>query len=145
MSLRFSDKQKQVLSWWTRGSPHREKDAIVCDGAVRSGKTLCLGLSFLLWSMTRFRGQQFALCGKTTQSVRRNLLTSVIIYMGYSMIMSIIWITLESPDLAITEAAVGAGVTGAAVGSTGSSTIRRTVSASIFLPSPSRDTLARNA
>lgn len=39
----------------------------------------------------------------------RNLLTSVIIYMGYSMIMSIIWITLESPDLAITEAAVGAG------------------------------------
>ena len=41
----------------------------------------------------------------------RNLLTSVIIYMGYSMSMSIIWITLESPDLAITEAAVGAGVT----------------------------------
>ena len=41
----------------------------------------------------------------------RNLLTSVIIYMGYSMIMSIIWITLESPDLAITEAAVGAGIT----------------------------------
>lgn len=39
----------------------------------------------------------------------RNLLTSVIIYMGYSMIMSIIWITLESPDLAITEAAVGRG------------------------------------
>ena len=41
----------------------------------------------------------------------RNLLTSVIIYMGYSMIMSIIWITLESPDLAITEAADGAGIT----------------------------------
>ncbi len=41
----------------------------------------------------------------------RNLLTSVIIYVGYSMIMSIIWITLESPDLAITEAAVGAGIT----------------------------------
>lgn len=43
--------------------------------------------------------------------VTRNLLTSVIIYMSYSMIMSIIWITLESPDLAITEAAVGAGIT----------------------------------
>ncbi len=78
MSLRFSDKQKQVLGWWTRGSPHREKDAIVCDGAVRSGKTMCLGLSFFLWSMARFRGQQFALCGKTTQSVRRNLLASVL-------------------------------------------------------------------
>ena len=78
MSLRFSDKQKAVLSWWTRGSPHRDRDAIVCDGAVRSGKTMCLGLSFVLWSMTRFRRQQFALCGKTTQSVRRNLLYSVL-------------------------------------------------------------------
>ncbi len=78
MSLRFSDKQKQVLGWWTRGSPYKEKDAIVCDGAVRSGKTMCLGLSFILWSMTRFRHQQFALCGKTTQSVRRNLLYSVL-------------------------------------------------------------------
>lgn len=44
-------------------------------------------------------------------SLTRDLLTSVIIYMSYSMIMSVIWITLESPDLAITEAAVGAGVT----------------------------------
>lgn len=78
MSLRFSNKQKEVLGWWTRGSPHRDRDAIVCDGAVRSGKTMCLGLSFVLWSMTRFRRQQFALCGKTTQSVRRNLLYSVL-------------------------------------------------------------------
>jgi len=44
-------------------------------------------------------------------SVTPDLLTSVIIYMAYSLIMSVIWITLESPDLAITEAAVGAGVT----------------------------------
>ena len=44
-------------------------------------------------------------------SVTKDLLTSIIIYMAYSMIMSVIWITLESPDLAITEAAVGAGVT----------------------------------
>ena len=41
----------------------------------------------------------------------RDLLTSVIIYMAYSMIMSVVWITMESPDLAITEAAVGAGIT----------------------------------
>lgn len=41
----------------------------------------------------------------------RSLLTSVVIYMGFSLIMSIVWITLESPDLAITEAAVGAGIT----------------------------------
>lgn len=41
----------------------------------------------------------------------KNLLNSILIYMSFSLIMSIIWITLESPDLAITEAAVGAGVT----------------------------------
>lgn len=82
MKLRFSDKQKRVLGWWSRASPHRDKDAIVCDGAVRSGKTLCLGLSFFLWSMSRFRGQQFALCGKTTESVRRNLLPSVLPVLG---------------------------------------------------------------
>ena len=45
-------------------------------------------------------------------SVTRNLLISIIIFMSYSLIMSIIWFVLESPDLAITEAAVGAGVTG---------------------------------
>ena len=44
-------------------------------------------------------------------SVTKDLLTSVVIYMAYSMIMSVVWIILESPDLAITEAAVGAGVT----------------------------------
>ncbi|MGN0465893.1 MAG: hydrogenase subunit MbhD domain-containing protein [Lachnospiraceae bacterium] len=44
-------------------------------------------------------------------SFTKNLLTSIIIFMAYSLIMSIIWILLESPDLAITEAAVGAGVT----------------------------------
>lgn len=41
----------------------------------------------------------------------RNLLTSIIIFMSYSLVMSIVWVLLESPDLAITEAAVGAGVT----------------------------------
>lgn len=44
-------------------------------------------------------------------SLSRNLLNSILIYMSYSLIMSMIWVILESPDLAITEAAVGAGVT----------------------------------
>ncbi|MGN1147860.1 MAG: hydrogenase subunit MbhD domain-containing protein [Lachnospiraceae bacterium] len=44
-------------------------------------------------------------------SISKNLLNSIIIYMSFSLVMSMIWITLESPDLAITEAAVGAGVT----------------------------------
>ena len=44
-------------------------------------------------------------------SFTRNLLTSVVIFMSYSLVMSIIWVLLMAPDLAITEAAVGAGVT----------------------------------
>lgn len=44
-------------------------------------------------------------------SFSKNLLNSILIYMSYSLIMSILWVCLESPDLAITEAAVGAGVT----------------------------------
>lgn len=44
-------------------------------------------------------------------SISKRLLNSILIFMSYSLVMSIIWILLESPDLAITEAAVGAGVT----------------------------------
>ncbi len=44
-------------------------------------------------------------------SLSRNLLNTILIFMSYSLVMSVIWILLESPDLAITEAAVGAGVT----------------------------------
>lgn len=47
----------------------------------------------------------------TAVSFTKKLLTSIIIYMSYSSIMAIIWVILQSPDLAVTEAAVGAGVT----------------------------------
>ena len=45
-------------------------------------------------------------------NLTKNLLQAVIIFMSYSSIMCIIWILMESPDLAITEAAVGAGISG---------------------------------
>ncbi len=51
------------------------------------------------------------ICAVAT-ALTKNLKQAVIIYMAYSVIMSVIWILLESPDLAITEAAVGAGITG---------------------------------
>lgn len=44
-------------------------------------------------------------------SFSKNLLNSILIFMSYSLVMSVIWMLLESPDLAITEAAVGAGIT----------------------------------
>ena len=37
----FSQKQLELLTWWCAQSPHRDRDAIICDGAVRSGKTVC--------------------------------------------------------------------------------------------------------
>ena len=77
-ALRFSPKQRQVLTWWREGSPHWEKSAIICDGAVRSGKTLCLGLSFFLWARARFQGRRFALCGRSMEGVRRNLTGEVL-------------------------------------------------------------------
>lgn len=76
--MKFSEKQRVVLNWWRRDSPHFHKEAIVCDGAVRSGKTLCMGLSFFLWACTEFRGQRFGVCGKTISSLRRNVLTELL-------------------------------------------------------------------
>ena len=73
---RFSPRQRQVLTWWC-GPETRDRETIICDGAVRSGKTLCLGLSFFCWAMGTFRGQRFGLCGKTAVSLRRNLLETV--------------------------------------------------------------------
>ena len=53
----------------------------------------------------------FAICCAISVSMTKDLLTSLVIFMGQSVVMSVIWIMLESPDLAITEAAVGAGIT----------------------------------
>ena len=78
MDLTFSQKQRAALTWWCPSSPHHGKRAIICDGAVRSGKTFCLGLSFFFWAMGEFHGQQFALCARTMDSVRRNLLHPVL-------------------------------------------------------------------
>ena len=76
--MKFSKKQRIVLNWWRPTSPHFGKEAIVCDGAVRSGKTLCMGLSFFLWASTNFKGARFGVCGKTISSLRRNVLSELL-------------------------------------------------------------------
>ena len=78
----FSPKQMEVLCWWADQSPWRDREALICDGAVRSGKTLCMGLSFALWATARFSGQSFALCGKTIRGVRRNLVAELLPLLG---------------------------------------------------------------
>ena len=70
----FSRKQNQVLTWWCKDSPVHDKDGIIADGAIRSGKTVSMSLSFVMWAMSIFNGQNFAMCGKTIGSFRRNVL-----------------------------------------------------------------------
>lgn len=70
----FSKKQRKVLNWWCDASPVKDYDGIIADGAIRSGKTISMSLSFVMWAMTRFNGQNFAMCGKTIGSFRRNVL-----------------------------------------------------------------------
>ena len=74
----FSSKQRQVLNWWVPGGRYCKMEAIVCDGAVRSGKTMAMGLSFFLWAFTTFDKQRFGICGKTISSLRRNVLAEIL-------------------------------------------------------------------
>lgn len=70
----FSNKQLKVLTWWMNKSPVHDKDGIIADGAIRSGKTLSMSLSYVIWAMTTFTDQNFGMCGKTIGSFRRNVL-----------------------------------------------------------------------
>ena len=70
----FSAKQKKVLTWWCPASPVKDMDGIIADGAIRSGKTLSMSLSYVLWAMSSFNQQNFGMAGKTIGSFRRNVL-----------------------------------------------------------------------
>jgi len=74
---KLSQKQKLTLKWWTKPEYSRY-DAIICDGAVRSGKTLSMSLGFVSWAMTSFNGGYFAICGKTVTSLKRNVVNPLI-------------------------------------------------------------------
>ncbi len=74
----FSKKQLLTLNWWCRGSQYADRNGIICDGAVRSGKTLCMSISFISWAFYRFHDTSFALCGKTIASLRRNVMMPLV-------------------------------------------------------------------
>jgi PBSX family phage terminase large subunit len=71
----FSNKQLKILTWWLPNSPVHDKDGIIADGAIRSGKTVSMALSFIMWAMASFSEENFAMCGKTIGSFRRNVLS----------------------------------------------------------------------
>ena len=69
----FSPKQRQAMLWWAMPES-KQYDAIVCDGSVRSGKTMAMSIGFLIWSMRNFDRESFAFCGKTIDSLKRNVI-----------------------------------------------------------------------
>lgn len=69
----ISPKQQKILAF-----PYSSYDAIICDGAVRSGKTSIMTVAFIDWAMREFSGQRFGICGKTVDSAVKNIITPYI-------------------------------------------------------------------
>lgn len=70
---KFSPKQVKSMLWWKLPEISK-RDALICDGSVRSGKSLSMTIGFILWSCSEFNGQAFAICGKTAGSIQRNVI-----------------------------------------------------------------------
>ena len=86
-----------MLGWWKEDGA-KAKFGIICDGAVRSGKTVSMFLSFTEWAFATFNGAQFAICGKTIISARRNIVypyMGLIENMGYECNFKVSQNTLE--------------------------------------------------
>lgn len=64
----ISNKQKKILAF-----PYSRYDSLICDGAVRSGKTSIMMWAFVDWAMREFNGQRFGICGKTVDSAIKNI------------------------------------------------------------------------
>ena len=73
----MSNKQQKVFTWWNDNSPMRYKDGIIADGAVRSGKTISMAPSFVMWAMEKYDECDFAICGKTIGSLNRNVINTL--------------------------------------------------------------------
>jgi PBSX family phage terminase large subunit len=65
----FSPKQAEILRF-----AYNDEETLICDGAVRSGKTIVMSLAFVLWAMSNFNKSNFAICGKTVTNAERNIL-----------------------------------------------------------------------
>lgn len=69
----ISPKQRKILAF-----PYSKYDALICDGAVRSGKTSIMMWAFVDWAMRQFSGQRFGICGKTVDSASKNIIVPFI-------------------------------------------------------------------
>lgn len=85
----LSQKQLKLLTWWTENSPYSSYNGVIAEGSIRTGKTKCMGVSFTIWSMLHYRNMNFAICGKTIGSLRRNVITELketLINQGYKVL-----------------------------------------------------------
>lgn len=78
---RLSPRQNLAMTWWNRPG-FRGYDGIICDGSIRSGKTVAMTVGFIMWAMANFEGQNFAICGKTIESLRRNVTYNLPTWLG---------------------------------------------------------------
>ena len=100
---KFSKKQLAVLTWWTKSSKYSNKKGIICTGAIRAGKTLSMSISFIIWAMSNYSGQQFGMSGKTAGAFERNVLfwtIPVLKARGYTIIKkdNILSISIKNKD-----------------------------------------------
>lgn len=70
---RLSTRQNLAMTWWNRPG-FEVYDGIICDGSIRSGKTVAMTVGFIMWAMTRFDGCNFAICGNTDKISNPNLI-----------------------------------------------------------------------
>ena len=73
---KLSTRQNLAMTWWNRPG-FEDYEGIICDGSIRSGKTVAMTVGFIMWAMSNFSGQNFALCGKTIESLRRNVTSNL--------------------------------------------------------------------
>lgn len=67
--MTISEKQKKILAF-----PYTKYDCLICDGAVRSGKTSLMMVAFVDWAMREFSEHRFGICGKTVDSASKNII-----------------------------------------------------------------------
>ena len=70
----LSKKQRMLFNWWQEDSPVNGHNGIIADGAIRSGKTVAMAVSFVMWAMSNFDRENFIMAGKTVKSFQRNVL-----------------------------------------------------------------------
>lgn len=64
------------MTWWNRPK-FKDYNGIVCDGSIRSGKTVTMTVGFILWSLSEFNNTSFAICSKTVMAARRNITSNI--------------------------------------------------------------------